>query len=49
MTCPRCKADLTRVIKDVLRKVDRSRFECPACEVPLVATAITTVTIAEDK
>jgi uncharacterized Zn finger protein len=46
--CPICTADLSKVIKDVLRKTDRSLFECPGCSTPLVATLVRTVAITVD-
>jgi transcription elongation factor Elf1 len=47
-TCPVCSMDLNRLIADVLRKTDKSRFECPMCGADLVATAVRVITIKRD-
>ena len=47
--CPKCTMDLNRVIADVMRKVDMSRFQCPMCHTDLIATVQRVVTIREDK
>jgi transposase-like protein len=46
--CPLCLTVLTLVIRDVLRKTDESRFDCPGCNSPLLAKATRTVTIQRD-
>lgn len=47
--CPVCSMDLNRVIADVLRKVDVSRFQCPMCQSDLKATVVRTVKIEKER
>lgn len=46
--CPACGSNITRDVNDVVRKVDKARFECPKCRVDLVARVVRNVVVERD-